>query len=84
MRAFSQTSAPPERLVRAAAIAIAAVLVVLVAAGSAVAAGPPGAIVATGLTEPGGVIVDPDGHAWVTDANGLCKVSDATAAGRGR
>src|SRR5919202_554580 len=50
--------------------------------GRAITAGP-AAIVATGLTEPSGVIVDPDGHAWVTDANGLCKVTDPTAAGPG-
>jgi hypothetical protein len=83
MRAFSQTSAPPERLVRTTAIAIAAVLVVLAAAGSALAAGP-AAVVATGLTEPSGVIVDPDGHAWAADgAGGLCQVTDPSPAAAG-
>jgi hypothetical protein len=57
-----------------------ALLLLLGGAGAALAAAPPAAVVATGLTEPAGVIVDPDGHAWVADgAGGLCKVTDATA-----
>ena len=99
MRVFPLTSEPPKPLVRfgrrsshdqgaarhrlrvLATLPI-VLLLLLGAAGSALAAGP-AAIVATGLTEPSGVIVDPDGHAWVTDANGLCKVTDPTAAGPG-
>jgi hypothetical protein len=66
------------RLARSVAASSLAVLVVLVTATGAIAAGPPAAIVATGLTEPSGVIVDPNGDAWDTDANGLCKIDSVT------
>jgi len=94
MRVFPHFSVPPKPLVRHGKrtrphlrVALAAFPIVLLAAlstaGAAFAAGPPAAIVATGLTEPGGVIVDPLGHPWVTDAGGLCRVTDPSAAGPG-
>ena len=69
MRVFPHFSVPPKPLVRHGKrtrphlrVALAAFPIVLLAAlstaGAAAAAGPPAAIVATGLTEPGGVIVD--------------------------
>jgi hypothetical protein len=73
----------PRRLARATAVSSAIVLG-LFAATNAVAAGPPAAIVGTGLTEPAGVIVDPDGHPWVADGgSGFCRVGDAGPGGPG-
>jgi len=86
MRVFPLHSVPPKPLVRHGKrtrqhlrVALAAFPIVLVAAlstaGAASAAGTQATVVATGLTEPSGAIVDPDGDIWVSDGSGFCETS---------
>jgi hypothetical protein len=91
MRAYPLTSEPPKPLVRhgkrtssqpRAARRIARtlatlpiVMFLLLAAASAALAGTQGTVVATGLTEPSGAVVDPDGDIWVSDGSGFCETT---------
>jgi len=86
MRVFPLHSVPPKPLVRHGKrtrqhlrVALAAFPIFLVAAlstaAAASAAGTQATVVATGLTEPSGAIVDPDGDIWVSDGSGFCETS---------
>ena len=66
---------------RLLAVLAAACLAVMLGEDAALAG--TGTLVATGLTESPGAIVAPDGSVWVSDVNGLCRVTPASVAGPG-
>lgn len=88
MRVFPLTSAPPKPLVRFGrrsshhhggrrrtlrTLATLPILLLLLLAGASAALAAPATVIGTGLTEPGGAIVAPDGHVWVSDGgSGFC------------
>jgi hypothetical protein len=90
MRAYPLTSVPPKPLVRFGrrsshsqgakrrslrALATLPIVFILVLVGASAAFAAQATVVATGLTEPSGAIVDPDGHIWVSDGSGFCETT---------
>ena len=51
------------------------VLIALFILAAAASAAGTATVAATGLTEPSGAIVDPDGHIWVSDGSGFCETT---------
>jgi hypothetical protein len=90
MRAFPITSEPPKPLDRFGrrssrdhgarrrilrSLATLPIALILILAGASAALAAQATVVATGLTEPSGAIVDPDGHIWVSDGSGFCETT---------
>jgi len=60
------------------------VLIALFILAAAASAAGTATVAATGLTEPSGAIVDPDGHIWVSDGSGFCETTATDGASETR
>jgi hypothetical protein len=96
MRVFPLTSVLPEPLDRhgkrtslelrvtrrtARTLATLPIVLIVLLAGASAALAAQATVVANGLTEPSGAIVDPEGHIWVSDGNGFCETTAMDGSG---